>query len=168
MGMGQSACSVWELCESESLFVAQPMLTSRVSCRCVDGWKVGSRAAPRPRPLLTLSPSPARHLQPRPQQGHHSRDQARASESRSPWPYERRPCTFESLGSRLTHRPSPLLPPPLKRLARPLRRLIKVDILGNNELNEAILEIVTGNGHAVKDVLVSKIVEFARKIRWDA
>ncbi|GAA5888949.1 hypothetical protein JCM16303_004681, partial [Sporobolomyces ruberrimus] len=42
-----------------------------------------------------------------------------------------------------------------------------VDCLGSSELNAAILEIVSGNGHNIKDRFYSNIREYARKIRWD-
>jgi uncharacterized membrane protein YbaN (DUF454 family) len=44
----------------------------------------------------------------------------------------------------------------------------QVDILGSSEMNEAILEVVSGNGGAVKDKLHSPILHYAAKIRWDA
>jgi len=42
-----------------------------------------------------------------------------------------------------------------------------VDILGNSDLNDAILEIVSGNRENVKEQLHSKIKEYASKIKWD-
>ncbi|GAA5903261.1 hypothetical protein JCM8208_002257 [Rhodotorula glutinis] len=42
-----------------------------------------------------------------------------------------------------------------------------VDILGSSELNDAILEIVSGQGHNVKEQFHSEIREIARRIRWD-
>ncbi|GAA6018214.1 hypothetical protein JCM11491_005636 [Sporobolomyces phaffii] len=42
-----------------------------------------------------------------------------------------------------------------------------VDILGSSELNDAILEIVSGNRENVKEQFHSDIREYARKIRWD-
>ncbi|GAA5845245.1 hypothetical protein JCM3766R1_003369 [Sporobolomyces carnicolor] len=41
-----------------------------------------------------------------------------------------------------------------------------VDILGSSELNDAILEIASGNREHVKDQYHSNIREYARKIRW--
>jgi hypothetical protein len=41
-----------------------------------------------------------------------------------------------------------------------------VDILGATELNDALLSIASGNEHEVKDRFVSRIQEYARKIRW--
>ncbi|GAA6053369.1 hypothetical protein JCM3770_004134 [Rhodotorula araucariae] len=43
-----------------------------------------------------------------------------------------------------------------------------VDILGSSELNDAILEIVAGQGQNVKEQFHSPIREIARKIKWDA
>ncbi|GAA5859636.1 hypothetical protein JCM8547_006173 [Rhodosporidiobolus lusitaniae] len=42
-----------------------------------------------------------------------------------------------------------------------------VDILGSSELNDAILEIVAGQGDNVKDQIHSRIESIAKKIRWD-
>jgi phospholipid:diacylglycerol acyltransferase len=42
-----------------------------------------------------------------------------------------------------------------------------VDILGSTGLNELILKVVTGAGHEVEDRFVSRIKEFARRVRWD-
>ncbi|GAA5934883.1 hypothetical protein JCM1841_002853 [Sporobolomyces salmonicolor] len=42
-----------------------------------------------------------------------------------------------------------------------------VDILGSSELNDAILEIVSGHGDNVHEKFHSNIREYAKKIRWD-
>lgn len=42
-----------------------------------------------------------------------------------------------------------------------------VDILGSTGLNELILKVVTGAGHEVEDRFVSRIREFAQRVRWD-
>ncbi|BGP12575.1 hypothetical protein JCM10213_004838 [Rhodosporidiobolus nylandii] len=42
-----------------------------------------------------------------------------------------------------------------------------VDILGSSELNDAILEVVAGQGRNVKQQIHSRILDVARKIRWD-
>ncbi|KAG1781897.1 Lecithin:cholesterol acyltransferase-domain-containing protein [Suillus placidus] len=42
-----------------------------------------------------------------------------------------------------------------------------VDILGSTGLNEIILKVATGAGHEVEDRFVSRIREFARRVRWD-
>ncbi|KAH8917628.1 Lecithin:cholesterol acyltransferase [Atractiella rhizophila] len=42
-----------------------------------------------------------------------------------------------------------------------------IDILGSTELNEAILNVASGNGHLVKDRLVSRIKEYASRIKWE-
>lgn len=42
-----------------------------------------------------------------------------------------------------------------------------VDILGSSELNEALLDVATGHGHRVKDKFVSRIREYASRIRWE-
>ncbi|KAG1742567.1 Lecithin:cholesterol acyltransferase-domain-containing protein [Suillus lakei] len=42
-----------------------------------------------------------------------------------------------------------------------------VDILGSTGLNELILKVATGAGHEVEDRFVSRIREFARRVRWD-
>jgi phospholipid:diacylglycerol acyltransferase len=41
-----------------------------------------------------------------------------------------------------------------------------VDILGATELNDAVLSIVSGNEHEVEERFVSRIREYASKIRW--
>ncbi|GAA98429.1 uncharacterized protein L969DRAFT_17065 [Mixia osmundae IAM 14324] len=43
-----------------------------------------------------------------------------------------------------------------------------IDILGSNELNRAILRVAAGQGELVKDKLISPIVKYAAKIKWDA
>lgn len=42
-----------------------------------------------------------------------------------------------------------------------------VDILGSTGLNEVILKVATGVGDEVRDNFVSRIREYAKKIRWD-
>lgn len=42
-----------------------------------------------------------------------------------------------------------------------------VDILGSTGLNELILKVATGAGHEIEDRFVSRIREFARRVRWD-
>ncbi|GJN92257.1 hypothetical protein Rhopal_005287-T1 [Rhodotorula paludigena] len=42
-----------------------------------------------------------------------------------------------------------------------------VDILGASELNDAILEVVAGQGHNVEEQYHSQIRDIARKIKWD-
>lgn len=42
-----------------------------------------------------------------------------------------------------------------------------VDILGSTGLNELILKVATGVGHEVEDRFVSRIREFAQRVRWD-
>ncbi|KAI0061165.1 phospholipid:diacylglycerol acyltransferase [Artomyces pyxidatus] len=42
-----------------------------------------------------------------------------------------------------------------------------VDILGSTGLNEIILKVATGVGHEVQDNYVSRIREYAKRIRWD-
>ncbi|KAM0793391.1 hypothetical protein ACM66B_000844 [Microbotryomycetes sp. NB124-2] len=42
-----------------------------------------------------------------------------------------------------------------------------VDILGNSELQRAIIDVVTGNGHLVEDQYHSRIREAAAKIKWE-
>jgi phospholipid:diacylglycerol acyltransferase len=42
-----------------------------------------------------------------------------------------------------------------------------VDVLGSNALNEIILKVATGAGEEVRDNYVSRIREYAKKIRWD-
>ncbi|POY70341.1 hypothetical protein BMF94_6621 [Rhodotorula taiwanensis] len=42
-----------------------------------------------------------------------------------------------------------------------------VDILGSSELNDAILEVVAGEGQNVKEQFYSEIREIARRIKWD-
>ncbi|GAA5898770.1 hypothetical protein JCM5296_006713 [Sporobolomyces johnsonii] len=42
-----------------------------------------------------------------------------------------------------------------------------VDILGSSELNDAILEVVSGHGDNVQEKFHSNIREYAKKIRWD-
>ncbi|OAX43686.1 Lecithin:cholesterol acyltransferase [Rhizopogon vinicolor AM-OR11-026] len=42
-----------------------------------------------------------------------------------------------------------------------------VDILGSRGLNELILKIATGVGHEIENQFVSRIQEFARRVRWD-
>lgn len=42
-----------------------------------------------------------------------------------------------------------------------------VDILGSTGLNEIILKVASGVGHEVQENYVSRIREYARKIRWD-
>ncbi|KAI9441206.1 Lecithin:cholesterol/phospholipid:diacylglycerol acyltransferase, partial [Lactarius indigo] len=43
-----------------------------------------------------------------------------------------------------------------------------VDILGSQALNEIILKVATGAGGDIRDNYVSRIREYAKKIRWDA
>ncbi|GAA6006558.1 hypothetical protein JCM10207_004972 [Rhodosporidiobolus poonsookiae] len=43
-----------------------------------------------------------------------------------------------------------------------------VDILGSSELNDAILEVVAGQGNNVTDQFHSRIRDIAKRIRWDA
>jgi phospholipid:diacylglycerol acyltransferase len=43
-----------------------------------------------------------------------------------------------------------------------------VDVLGNSELNEAILDIASGHGDRVKDQFFSNIKQYASKIEWDS
>ncbi|KAI0249241.1 Lecithin:cholesterol acyltransferase-domain-containing protein [Lactifluus subvellereus] len=43
-----------------------------------------------------------------------------------------------------------------------------VDILGSNALNEIILKVATGAGGEIRDNYVSRIREYAKRIRWDA
>ncbi|KAH9996664.1 Lecithin:cholesterol acyltransferase-domain-containing protein [Russula compacta] len=42
-----------------------------------------------------------------------------------------------------------------------------VDVLGSNALNEIILKVATGAGDEIRDNYVSRIREYARRIRWD-
>ncbi|KAH9973691.1 Lecithin:cholesterol acyltransferase-domain-containing protein [Lactifluus volemus] len=42
-----------------------------------------------------------------------------------------------------------------------------VDILGSNALNEIILKVATGAGEEIHDNYVSRIREYAKRIRWD-
>ncbi|GAA5983717.1 hypothetical protein JCM5350_000681 [Sporobolomyces pararoseus] len=42
-----------------------------------------------------------------------------------------------------------------------------VDVLGNSDLNDAILEIASGNRENVKEQIHSNIKEYAKKIKWD-
>ncbi|KAG2055679.1 LACT-domain-containing protein [Suillus hirtellus] len=42
-----------------------------------------------------------------------------------------------------------------------------VDILGSTGLNELIVKVATGVGHEVEDHFVSRIREFAQRVRWD-
>lgn len=42
-----------------------------------------------------------------------------------------------------------------------------VDILGSNALNEIILKVATGAGEEIRDNYVSRIREYAKRIRWD-
>lgn len=42
-----------------------------------------------------------------------------------------------------------------------------VDILLSSELNEAILDIVSGHGDRVQDQFFSRIKDYAAKIKWD-
>lgn len=42
-----------------------------------------------------------------------------------------------------------------------------VDILGNSELHEAIIDIVTGHGENIQPQYFSRIRDFVKKIRWD-
>jgi len=42
-----------------------------------------------------------------------------------------------------------------------------VDVLGSNALNEIILKVATGAGDEVHDNYVSRIREYAKRIRWD-
>ncbi|KAG1740885.1 Lecithin:cholesterol acyltransferase-domain-containing protein [Suillus paluster] len=42
-----------------------------------------------------------------------------------------------------------------------------VDILGSTGLNELIIKVATGVGHEVEDQFVSRIREYARRVRWD-
>ncbi|KAM0755788.1 LACT-domain-containing protein [Meredithblackwellia eburnea MCA 4105] len=42
-----------------------------------------------------------------------------------------------------------------------------VDILGSSEMNEAVMDIVTGHGDRVQDRFHSKIQQYAAKIRWN-
>jgi phospholipid:diacylglycerol acyltransferase len=43
-----------------------------------------------------------------------------------------------------------------------------IDILGSQALNEIILKVATGAGGEIRDHYVSRIREYAKKIRWDA
>ncbi|KAH9177808.1 phospholipid:diacylglycerol acyltransferase [Lactarius sanguifluus] len=43
-----------------------------------------------------------------------------------------------------------------------------VDVLGSQALNEIILKVATGAGGEIRDNYVSRIREYAKKIRWDA
>ncbi|KAH9060542.1 Lecithin:cholesterol acyltransferase-domain-containing protein [Lactarius vividus] len=43
-----------------------------------------------------------------------------------------------------------------------------VDVLGSQALNEIILKVATGAGVEIRDNYVSRIREYAKKIRWDA
>jgi len=42
-----------------------------------------------------------------------------------------------------------------------------VDILGSTGLNELILKVATGVGHEIENQFVSRIREFAQRVRWD-
>ncbi|KAG0699360.1 Lecithin:cholesterol acyltransferase-domain-containing protein [Suillus ampliporus] len=42
-----------------------------------------------------------------------------------------------------------------------------VDILGSTGLNELIIKVASGVGHEVEDHFVSRIREYARRVRWD-
>jgi len=42
-----------------------------------------------------------------------------------------------------------------------------VDVLGSNALNEIILKVATGAGDEIQDNYVSRIREYAKRIRWD-
>jgi len=42
-----------------------------------------------------------------------------------------------------------------------------VDVLGSNALNEIILKVATGAGDEIHDNYVSRIREYAKRIRWD-
>ncbi|KAH9988041.1 phospholipid/diacylglycerol acyltransferase [Russula vinacea] len=42
-----------------------------------------------------------------------------------------------------------------------------VDVLGSNALNEIILKVATGAGEEIRDNYVSRIREYAKRIRWD-
>lgn len=45
--------------------------------------------------------------------------------------------------------------------------VLSQDILGNSESNEIILDVVSGCGDRVEEVIHSDIVAFASKIKWD-
>ncbi|KAI0276276.1 LACT-domain-containing protein [Russula aff. rugulosa BPL654] len=42
-----------------------------------------------------------------------------------------------------------------------------VDVLGSNAMNEILLKVVTGAGEEIQDQYVSRIREYAKRIRWD-
>jgi len=42
-----------------------------------------------------------------------------------------------------------------------------VDILGSTGLSQIILKVVTGVGDEIEDNIVSNIMEYAKKVRWD-
>jgi phospholipid:diacylglycerol acyltransferase len=65
------------------------------------------------------------------------------------------------LSLQLPHRPDPSIPRGGANTSD------HVDILGSTALNEILLKVALGVGHELEDTYVSRIREYAAKIRWD-
>lgn len=48
-----------------------------------------------------------------------------------------------------------------------VKLILFIPQLGSSEMNEAVMDVVTGHGDRVKDQFHSDIREYAAKIRWD-
>lgn len=76
------------------------------------------------------------------------------------------PVSFDPRGGGAYQPPSRVRDPRKLLMRAPVTTSDHVDILGNSELNEAIIDIVSGEGDRVQTQIFSDIQKYSKRIEW--